>query len=111
MRRFNATVGDANQSRCPVRKSKADFVELIAGGEYYVVQKANDWNRDDLTIKRNDGCPAEIHNYPYRINQMPAYILREFLSEGLLKEDGTDELGGTIFRATDKALRPSVRAA
>jgi hypothetical protein len=95
----------------PMRKSKADFAQLIASGQYYVVQKVNDRNRDDLTIMREDGHPAEIHNYPYRTNQMPAYVLKEFLNEGLLKEDGTGEHGGTIFRATDKALRPTVRAA
>jgi hypothetical protein len=94
-----------------MRKSKADFAQLIACGQYYVLQKVDDQNRDDLAIMREDGRPAEIDNYPYRMNQMPAYVLKELLSEGLLKEDGTGEHGGTIFRATDKALRPSVRAA
>ena len=85
-----------------MRKSKADFMELIASGEYYVVQKIHDRNRDDLTLRREDGLPAEIHNFPYRINQMPTYIFHEFLSEGVIKQDGTDELGGTIFRPAKK---------
>jgi hypothetical protein len=94
-----------------MRKSKADFVELIASGEYCVLHKVHDRNHDDLALKREDGQPAEVQNYPYRINQLPAYIFNEFVSEGLLKEDGTAECGGTIFRATDKALRQSLRAA
>jgi len=94
-----------------MRKSKADFMELIASGEYYVLQKKHDRNRDDLTLKREDGHPAEIKNFPYRINQLPTYIFNEFLKDGFLREDGTDELGGIIFRPANKTGERSVRAA
>jgi hypothetical protein len=94
-----------------MRKSKKDFMDLIASGEYYVLQKPHDRNWDDITLKREDGCSAEIENYPYRINQLPTYMLIEFLREGFLKEDGTDELGGTIFRAVDKTRKTSAQAA
>ena len=93
-----------------MRKSKKDFVELIASGEFYVLQKLNDWNRDDIILKREDGNPAEIYNFPYRVNQLPTYIFSELLEEGALKEDGTDELGNTIYRPAGK-LREPARAA
>jgi len=94
-----------------MRKSKADFLELIGSGEFYVVHKANDRNHDDLTLKREDGEPAEIVNYPYRINQLPVYIFNELISEGFLQRNGADEFGGAIFRATEKALGAARRAA
>ncbi len=86
-------------------------MELIASGEYYVLQKGHDRNRDDIALRREDGLPAEIHNYPYRINQLPAYIFLELLDEGFLKEDGTDELGGIIFRPVSKKRERSAQAA
>jgi hypothetical protein len=94
-----------------MRKSKADFLELLASGDYYVLQKEHDRNLDDIVLKREDGLPAEIQNYPYRINQMHTYIFREFLEEGFLKEAGTDELGGTVFRPAGVKRKPSARAA
>ena len=81
-----------------MRKSKADFMELLAGGEFYVLQKKHDCNLDDIALKREDGAPAEIENYPYRVNQMPTYIFRDLLEGGIIEEAGTDELGGTVFR-------------
>jgi hypothetical protein len=94
-----------------MRKSKEDFIELIASGDYYVVLKKNDWNRDDITVVREDGKPAEIHNYPYRINQMPTYMFHEFLNQGILKEDYIDEDGHTIFRSTSGGGKKSLQAA
>ncbi len=93
-----------------MRKSKNDFKELIASGEYYVLQKSHDRNRDDLTLKREDGLPAEIPNYPYRVNQMPTYIFHELLGEGFLEEDGADELG-IVFRPAGKDRERSAKAA
>lgn len=101
----------ANRTGCPMRKSKADFVDLVSSGEYYVLQKRQDRNRDDITLKREDGLPAEIHNFPYRINQMPTYIFNELLEEGFLKEDAADEQGGIIFRPARKKREPSAQAA
>lgn len=94
-----------------MRKSKEDFMALLAGGDYYVLQKKDDRNRDDLTLVREDGARAEIHNYPYRINQVPTYIFHELLTEGFLKEDGADEDGGIIFRGVKTGGKPSLRAA
>jgi len=94
-----------------MRKSKSDFVELLASGEYYVLHKADDRNHDDLTLKRFDGQPCDIQNYPYRVNQLPAYIFNEFLKEGLLKEAGTAECGGVIFEPAGKKTQSSLRAA
>jgi hypothetical protein len=94
-----------------MRKSKLDFIALFVSGAYYALQKKVDRNREDISIRREDGLAAEIHNYPYRINQIPAYIFDELMREGLLKEDGTDELGGTIFRATESAREVALRAA
>jgi len=92
-------------------KSKADFLELLANGEYYVLQKKDDWNLDDITLKREDGAPAEIENYPYRINQMPTYIFREFLAGGFLEAAGTDELGGTVLRPVHMKRKHSSQGA
>jgi hypothetical protein len=84
-------------------KSKNEFQELFATGAYYALQKKDDRNREDISIRREDGLDAEIHNYPYRTNQMPAYIFDEFVRKGILvAQDGKDELGGTIFRRTEK---------
>ena len=94
-----------------MRKSKADFVELLASGDYFVLQKGHDRNLDDIALRREDGQPAEIQNYPYRINQMPTYIFRELLEEGFLKEAGTDEQGGTVFRPAGVKRKPSAQAA
>jgi hypothetical protein len=88
-----------------MRKSKLDFRELMASGEYYALQKKEDRNREDISLQRVDGLAAEIHNYPYRTNQLPAYIFDDFVREGFLERAGTDELGGTIFRVTAKARR------
>ena len=85
-----------------MRKSKLDFLELIACGAYYALQKKDDRNLEDITIRRLDGHPEEIHNYPYRTNQMPAYIFQEFLGEGILEEADRDEAGGRIFRVTER---------
>lgn len=94
-----------------MRKSKLDFVELFVSGAYYALQKKDDRNLEDICIRREDGLAAEIENYPYRTNQIPAYIFDEFVREGFLKEDGTDQLGGTIFRVTENALKQALRAA
>jgi hypothetical protein len=81
-----------------MRLTKSELVALIMTGEYFAVMKKDDWNRDDIAIKREDGAPAEIQNFPYRINQMPTYIFDELVRGGLLLEAGRDERGGTIFR-------------
>ena len=94
-----------------MRKSKADFQELLATGEYYVLQKQHDLNLDDIALMREDGAPAGIENYPYRINQLPTYIFRDFLAAGVLKAAGTDELGGSVFRPDHIKLKPSSQAA
>jgi hypothetical protein len=94
-----------------MRKSSQDFLELFVSGTYYALQKKDDPNREDICIRREDGLPAEIQNYPYRTNQVPAYIFDEFVREHFLKEDGTDEFGGTIFRATEDACKQVLRAA
>jgi hypothetical protein len=88
-----------------MRKSKSDFVELMASGEYYVLHKADDRNHDDLTLKRFDSQPCEIQNYPYRLNQLPSYIFNELVREGLLTEAGKAECGGVIFRPANTQSR------
>jgi hypothetical protein len=93
-----------------MRKSKADFLELIGSGEYCVVLKKDDHNHVDIAIRREDGRAAEVHNYPYRTNQIPAYILRELLEEGYLEKGETDAFS-TVFRATEKARTSNRRAA
>jgi hypothetical protein len=92
-------------------KTKLDFLALIASGAYYVLQKRDDRNREDICVRREDGLPVEIPNYPYRNNQMPAYMFDEFLSEGVIEQDGTDELGGTIFRMPVKARQLAMQVA
>jgi hypothetical protein len=94
-----------------MRKSSQDFLELFLSGTYYALQKKDDLNLEDICVRREDGLAAEIQNYPYRTNQVPAYIFDEFLREGFLVKDGTDELGGTIFRATEEARQQALRAA
>lgn len=90
-----------------MRKSKLDFLELIATGAYYAVQRKDDLNLDDITIRRWDGRREEIHNYPYRVNQMPAYIFQEFVREGILEEAERDETGSRVFRVTERASNVS----
>ena len=94
-----------------MRQSKQDFLALIASGAYYVLQKRDDRNREDISVRREDGLPVEINNYPYRNNQMPAYIFDEFVRDGVIEEDGKDEFGGTIFRMKEKTFRQGTRAA
>jgi len=93
-----------------MRKSKFDFMELIASGDYYVLQRKDDRDWNDIKVKREDGLPAEIHNYPYRINQLPAYLFRELISEVFLREDGSDEHGGTIYRLAQTDCKRSAQA-
>ncbi len=81
-----------------MRLTRSELVALIMTGEYFAVMRKDDWNRDDITIKREDGAPADIQNFPYRINKMPTYIFDELVRDGLLLEAGRDERGGTIFR-------------
>jgi hypothetical protein len=92
-------------------KSKREFLELLASGRYYARQKADDRNREDISIGREDGVPAEIDNYPYRMNQIPGYIFDDLVRDGLLKEDGKDNLGATIFRVTQKPQKTQRKAA
>jgi hypothetical protein len=87
-----------------------DFLNLIAAGSYYLLQKRDDRNREDISIQRDDGVCAGIHNYPYRLNQMPAYIFDELVREGMLEQSGSDERG-LIFRATEKARQMVLQAA
>ena len=94
-----------------MRKSKLEFMELMASGAYYALQREDDRNLEDISIRREDGVAEEIYNFPYRINQMPAYVFEEFIEEGILEQDGTDELGGKIFRVTDKGREKALRAA
>ena len=94
-----------------MRLTKSELVALIMTGEYFAVMKKDDWNRDDIAIKRQDGAPADIQNYPYRVNQMPTYIFDELVRDGLLLEAGIDERGGTIFRINGAKSKPPARAA
>jgi hypothetical protein len=85
--------------------SKAELLALIATGDYYAVQRKDDWNREDIRLKREDGLPAEIHNFPYRINQFPAYLFDELVREGVLRQEGSDATGAAIFRLSCKAQK------
>lgn len=85
--------------------TKEQFLDLLTSGDYHVLQKKDDCNREDIVIRREDGRACEIENYPYRKNQLPAYIFDEFIRSGILSEDVKDELAGTIFRATQKAFK------
>ena len=89
-----------------MRLSEMDLLELIQSGEYHLVQRKDDWNRDDILFKREDGDPAKIENYPYRINQLPSYIFDRLLREGTLRPDGKDQEGGTIFRVSGGRHKP-----
>jgi len=91
--------------------SKEELLGLILSGDYYAIQRKEDWNREDIRIKREDGLAEEIQNYPYRINQMPAYLFDQLVREGVLRKDGTDEEGGTIFRVSATDRKPFTRAA
>jgi hypothetical protein len=92
-------------------QSKTDILQLLASGVYHAVQRMDDRSGDDIRLRREDGVRAEIDNYPYRVNQIPAYMFDEFLRDGLIHEDGTDDQGGKIFRSTDKARKKLSRAA
>jgi hypothetical protein len=94
-----------------MRLTKSELIALIMTGEYFAVMKNDDWNRDDIAIKREDGTPADIQNFPYRINQMPTYIFDELVRDGLLLEAGRDERGGTIFRINGTKLKAAAQAA
>ena len=89
-----------------MRLSEIDLLELLASGEYHLVQRKDDWNRDDILIKREDGGPAKIENYPYKINQLPSYLFDRLLREGTLRPDGKDQEGGTIFRVSGGGHKP-----
>jgi hypothetical protein len=89
-----------------MRLSEIDLLELIASGEYHLVQKRDDWNRDDILMKREDGGTAKIENFPYRINQLPSYLFDRLLREGTLRPDGKDQEGGTIFRVSGEGHKP-----
>lgn len=91
--------------------SKRDVLDLMATGLYFARQRGDDHNRVDISIVREDGLPAEIPNYPYRTNQMPAYIFDAFLREGVLIEDGKDASGSTIYRVAAKARKVKSNAA
>jgi hypothetical protein len=84
-------------------KSKSEILQLLAGGGYCARQRKDDFNRDDIRLRREDGSASHIENYPYRVNQIPSYMFEEFLREGLIQEDGLDPEGSKIFRATPKA--------
>jgi hypothetical protein len=94
-----------------MRLTKSEFVDLIATGDYLAVLKKDDRNRDDIRMKREDGQAAEIQNYPYRINQIPTYIFDEFVREQVLIQDGTDEHGGTVYRAAGTTSAPLTQSA
>jgi hypothetical protein len=89
-------------------KSKSEILHLLAGGDYCARQRKDDFNRDDIHLKREDGSLSHIENYPYRVNQIPSYMFEEFLREGLLQEAGRDSEGSKIFRSTPKAGREMV---
>jgi hypothetical protein len=91
--------------------SKRDFLDLMATGDYYARQRRDDHSRVDISIVREDGIPAGIPNYPYRTNQMPAYIFDAFLREGVLIEDGKDGSGASIYRAAVKVRKIKPNAA
>jgi hypothetical protein len=91
--------------------SKSDFWDLMASGLYYARQRSDDLSWVDISIVREDGRPVEISNYPYRTNQMPAYIFGAFLREGVLIEGGKDASGATIYKASVKAWKTKSNAA
>jgi len=94
-----------------MRMSREELVELILTGDYYAIQKKDDYNRVDILLRREDGRPAQIQNYPYRTNQVPAYLFDELVREGILRPDGADENGATIFRVATDARKAFTRAA
>ena len=94
-----------------MRMSKEELLALILTGDYYAIQREDDSNRVDIRIRREDGAVANIQNYPYRINQMPAYLFDELVREGVLRKDGIDEDGGMIFRVSETSHKPYTRAA
>ncbi len=94
-----------------MRLSKEELIDLILTGEYFVIQKKDDLNREDIRIKREDGGVAEVLNYPYRINQLPAYLFDELVRDGILRQDGVDEDGAAIFRVSTGVRECFTRAA
>jgi len=94
-----------------MRLTKSELIALMMTGEYFAVMKRDDWNRDDIAIKREDGAPADIQNFPYRINQMPTYVFDELVRDGLLLEAGRDDRGGTIFRINGAKRKAPPQAA
>ncbi len=84
-------------------KTSSEILRLIAGEGYYAFQKIDDYNRDDIRLRREDGSEPHIENYPYRVNQIPSYMFEEFLRDGLICEDGLDSEGSRIYRRTRKA--------
>jgi Protein of unknown function (DUF3800) len=89
-----------------MRLSAVELLKLIATREYYLVQKRDDWNRDDIRIRREDGGPAKIENYPYRINQFPSMqsIYNDF--QNLLASD--NDTGMVIVDSRVKHLNTPV---
>ena len=81
-----------------MRLSRAELIGLIATGDHYAILRKDDFNRDDIRLKREDGRAAGIQNYPYRIDQLPTYIFDELVRTGVLQQDGIDEEGAAIFR-------------
>ena len=94
-----------------MRMSREELLDLVLTGDHYAIQRKDDWNREDIRIKREDRLVAEIQNYPYRISQMPAYLFDELVREEVLRQDGIDEDGGTIFRVSERSRKPFTRAA
>lgn len=94
-----------------MRMTKAELQKLIATGDYYALQRKDDWNREDIRLIREDGTAAEIVNYPYRINQLPAYLFDELVRKGVLRKDGIDENAASIFRLASNVRKPLTRAA
>jgi len=94
-----------------MRMSREELVGLILTGDYYAIQKKDDYNREDILLRREDGRPAQIQNYPYRTNQVPAYLFDELVRERILRPDGADENGATIFRVATDARKAFTRAA
>ena len=94
-----------------MRMSREELIELILTGDYYAIQKKDDYNRENILLRREDGHPAQIQNYPYRTNQVPAYLFDELVRDGILRPDGVDENGTTIFRVATDGREPFTWAA
>lgn len=94
-----------------MRMSREEFIDLIMTGQYFAIQRKDDFNREDIRVKREDGGIAEVLNYPYRVNQMPAYLFDELVREGILRQDGVDEDGAAIFRVATGVRKAFTQAA